>query len=746
MANIRTRIKPPYPTLGEVCRLLAAAFDTKSTDPEIRKRLDRLAREGDFDWSLPPQIIEALLLKPLRGSDPDLSDFVRAFSEHLLREHIELLSHVSLDGLSRDEAAPLLVMHVYATHAASFLVALHDRFGGPDLGDFLRQGANPVNVVFEWAETSLDLPVAKQSFPENKQKRDDIRRWRRGDTIPGFHSSILPLQRELKKQNSNRASQIALFGKWMVVARAFAWLDRECSRAQFGALIPLVRREVLLNCPTRDVGRELSIANFEAGDRLCKVAECGVLLVNRILKRTEPKQSGDRMEARAEIDRFKALLDEHDADGRARYMLDWCEGRWCVLSGEEDVALGHYEQAADQALYRAGSNQRLILEEAISLAACLGKKAAVKRLKHRSLAMGLFSGHFSEFPEEVDVVSDWEIAQLAQAFSQLFPVQARFPEAAAPTRSLPSLPFRMIDEGAAETLQPDLINPNRVISIPTLDGRKYRRPQLIWFASQDRDDYVQQLLDAGADLNISDNTGGSALLSAIQCAEGGWGSQVLDLLLKRPHEKETLDRLTKRKRLSPLYQAVLLGDPEVVVRLLEMGASPDLAAGYPPQTPLYLCIERFAFYRPGFVKQQLVRRYLQPSLEDKEIFRRVSGGWAGAMGDRNNLIGMGDPRKAEIVDRLLDHTVAEAAEVPRHHLLRIAEVLLEHGADPNKKHSSPGPGRTPLMLAAEIDAADVFQCMVKAGGDPSLKDDQGNDCPAIAHSFGSHEVLKTLRY
>ncbi len=746
MANIRTRIKPPYPTLGEVCRLLTAAFDTKSTDAEIRKKLDQLAREGDFDWSLPPQIIEALLLNPLRDFDPELSDFVREFVEVVLRKHVEMLSHVPLDALSRDEAAPLLIKHVYAAHVASFLITLRDRFGGPDLGDFLRQDANPIDVVFEWAKASLALPVAENAFPDNKQKRDDIGRWRRGDTMPGFHSSILPLQRELKERNPNHASQIALFGKWMVAGRAFAWLDRGCRKAQFGPLIPLVSREVLLNCPTRDIGRELSIANFEAGNRLSKVAECGGLLVNGILKRTENKEPEDQKKARLELDRFKALLDETDADGRARYMLDWCEGRWCVLSGEEKAALGYYEQAADQALYRAGPSQRLILEEAISLAAYLGKKAAVKRLKHRALAMGLFSSRFSEFSEDAEVVSDWEIDQLAQAFIQLFPVQARFPEAAISTRLLPEFPFRMIDDVAAEKLKPDLVNPNRVISIPTFDGRKYRRPQLIWFVSQDRAEYVQQLLDAGADLNISDNTGGSALLSAIQCAEGGWGRQVLELLLKLPHEKETLDRLTKRKRLSPLYLAVSLGDPEVVVRLLELGAAPDLSAGYPPQTPLYLCVERFGFCRQGVVKQQLARRYLQPSLEDQEIFRRVSGGLAGAMGDRSSLMSIGDPGKAEVVSGLLDHIVAEAAEVPRYHLLRIAEVLLKHGADPNKKHSSPGPGRTPLMLAAELDAADVFQCMVKAGGNPSLEDDQGNDCLAIAHSFGSYEVLKTLRH
>lgn len=745
MVDTQTSIKPPYPTLGEVCQLLSSAFDTKSADAKTRKKLDRLARDGDFDWSLPRQSIEVLLLKPLLDFDRDLSDFIGNFVEFLFLKHVNLLSQVPLDALSREEAAPLLIKHVYAGHASSFLAALRDRFDGPDLSDFIRQEANPVDVVFRWAEETLGLHVAHLAYPDDKQKRDDVGRWRRGVTIPGFYSSILPLQRELNKKVSGPNPKVTLFGKWLVVARAYAWFDRECCEAGFGPLLPLIGREILLNCPPRDVRQELSVANYDAGKRLREVAKSGGLLVNGRLRRTEEKLPGDQAAARVELDKFEKLLNEHDTDGRARYMLDWCEGRWRMLSGEEEAALEPYERAADQALYRAGLNQRQILEEAISLAAHLGKRAAVKRLKHRALAMGLFSGLFSQFPESPDVVSDWEIEQLAQAFGHLFPVQGRFPEAGQSAPPSPLLPFNIIDRSVAETLKPDCKKPDRVIALPTLDDRRYRKPQLMWFAAQGQVDYVLQLLEAGANVNISDGKGGSALLNALQCAEEGRGRRVLDLLLEWPHEEETLNRLTMKKRLSPLYQAVLLGYPEVVLKLLKMGASPDLPAGYPPQTPLYLCVGRFGFYRQGFVKTQLLRRFALPSLEDNEILRRVSGGLTGALGDRGHLADISNPREAKIASVLLDHIVREGAEVSRHHRLQIAETLLQHGADPNRKHSSPGSGRTPLMLAAENDAADVFQAMVDVGGDPLIKDDQGNDCRIIARSFGSEAVLELLR-
>lgn len=734
--------KPPYPMIGEACQIVTGAFGTKSADPSRRKELDRLAREGDFDWNLRSKIIENLLVEPLRKFDRDFGEFVGQFVTFLLDRHVEMVMRLSLDALSRDEAAPLLVETTYGAHIAAFLISLKDQFGGPDLGEFLREGANPIDVVFRWAEVSLGLEVAALAFPDDKQKRDEVGRWRRGDTIPDFFGSIRSVQRELQAKRPDRKSGVALFGKWLVSARALVWLSRGSKEAGYGSLLGLVRKEILLNCPPRDIGIILSHANIEAGNRFSELKECGLPLLRIKLARTHPKDVGDQASARSELDRFTALTDKLDPDRRTRYFLDWCEGRWHVLAGHEDKALEYYERAANQALYRAGENQRQILEEGISLAAHLRKKPIIKRLKHRALAVRLFAEVFSESQENVEVVSDWEVEQLDQAFGMLFPARSRFHEAEPKPNVGIALPFRAIDQAAADRLKPDLANPDRVISIPTFDGRKYRRPQLIWFASEDRVEDVQRLLEAGADVNKPCEQGGSALLNALQSAEDGLGRQVLDLLLAWPHKRETLDRLTAKKRLSPLYLSVLLGDPVVVSRLLEMGAGADQPAAYPPQTPLYVCTERFAVYRPGWMKGHLLHRMASPSADDREIHRRYSGGWAGAMGDRVSGWKMAG---VKIMGRVADEFAQKAARVPREHYLKIAEHLLKHGADPNRRHFKPGPGRTPLMLAAEFDAADAFRLLVDAGGDPDLKDDQGNDCLAIATGFGSQGVLAILK-
>lgn len=426
--------KPPYPSIGEICSLLASAFSTKSADGPTRKKLDRLARDGDFDWRLRPQIIESLLVNPLNKLDRNFGCFVEQFVDHLLDQHIELLSKVSLDAMSRAEAAPLLLER-YAAAAAAFLVRLKEQFGGPDLGDFFHKTAEPVDVVFTWAERIFGFQIAANVFPEEKSKRDEIGRWRRGATIPDFDRSIVPLRRALLQKRPARQSDISLFAIWLVTARSLSWLVREAQKAKLGPLLDYIRRDVLMNCPTRDIGMELSNANHKAGVRMPEVAEFALTLFTNRLNRTSAKTRDDRSIARKEISQLEVLLKKHDSHGGAHYMLEWCEARWHILSNNEDGALAFYERATNMALYRSGENQRAILKEALCLAAHLGKKPITKRLTHRALALGMFPGIVRASLESFDVISEREIKEFAGRFFLIFPIPARFPALASDTHS-----------------------------------------------------------------------------------------------------------------------------------------------------------------------------------------------------------------------------------------------------------------------------------------------------------------------
>lgn len=745
MSENSTTVMPPYASTGEVCQFLIGAFGTKAENPVRRKELSRLARDGDFDWRLPGQLIDGLLSEPLRKFDPEFGNFVGNFTNWILEQHIEMVLRLPLDALSRGQALTLLIEGCYSAHIASFMGAVWDQFGGPDIRDFILKDSYPVDVVFDWMDRVVEGDIGRIVYPDDKQKRDDIARWRRGDTIPDFYASIMPLMRRLQEKLPNQTSEIALFGKWLMTARALAWIDRRSRDAGYKTVLDLVRRELLLNCPQRDIGRILSKANFEASRSLSELVKCGLVLKETKLSRLQLKSVGDQTEARKELDRFAVLTEECAPDGHTRYLLDWCEGRWLVLSGQEEKALAFYEKAVRGALYRAGESQKTIIEEALALAAHLKKKAPLKRLKHQALALNLFSEVFTQFDEQSDIVPEWEVEQFAQSFRPLFPDQGRFPEAPPSDRHV-NLPFRVYDRTATLNLKPDLANPNRVISIKMKDGKPYRRPQLIWFASEGQVDEVRSLLDAGADVNKLDEQGGSALLNALQHAKQTGDRRVVDLLLTYPHKKETLNQMSKKKRLSPLHLAVQLGEPDIVEALLDMGSSVDQQASIQPISALYLCVEKLGIYGKEKERTQaLMRKMMSPTPEGSDAIRRYLGGLAGVFGDNTSLIDLTNPRHAMIMNEIGEYFFTKDTDVPRNNRMDIVNILLEHGADPNLRHSSCGPGRTPLMMAAEADLLDAFRLLQEHGGNPMLTDDDGNNCFVIARGFNSMEVFSYLR-
>ena len=77
-------------------------------------------------------------------------------------------------------------------------------------------------------------------------------------------------------------------------------------------------------------------------------------------------------------------------------------------------------------------------------------------------------------------------------------------------------------------------------------------------------------------------------------------------------------------------------------------------------------------------------------------------------------------------------------------MIRIAAVLLNAGASPNASQKYPVPGGTPLMLAAESDLPELFDLMVRNGGDPLRPDAMGQNCSHIARSFQARQILSYL--
>ncbi len=731
---------PPYPRIGELYRAVAGALDTKAQN----RKVDRLAREGEFDWSLLSELSDELINAPLgKYIDADFGSFMRNHLDHACHEYLGLVSAVPLDSLNRAEAMPLLVEHYFSPLGAMLIYEFKKEFGGPNLMRFLDADEHPIRVVVKWFEDESQISIAKQAFPQStdtdKSYRETFHRWINGTQIPDLLSIKLLSDKLLEKVSSEKKNAVLNMCRWMLLARALLWLESKPS-------IPFrnfMRRYLLLGMPAIDTGQILFRAMHDAGTRYEPLKLPAGSLYEK-LNRTTEKSLGERHKTKAELDDLVALTEELDFDGRTHFLIEWLHGRWHALSGMFEEAMACYERAVDLGNYRAGANQKEIVKEALAIAAHIKRKTALNRLKHLAVAFQLF-----EEPSDSDVIQDWEIEQFQQQFYRLFPAQGRFPEALSSDDDVEPLPILVMSQEEMDRIRPDLTNPERRRTISFPSGQKRRWHQLRLFASFGRAEEVEVLLKHGACVNQLDDSGASALLTAIQYANDKGDRKALDLLLRNKHETETLNSQTDKKKLTPLICAVEYGEPDVVERILDLGATADIEGNYPSRTPLYLCIETIGALRnPNLIYQRMYTSLMEDNDRVmQEIRRRENISIGGVYGEGKNIQALlANPRNLEWANELC---IAMANDfISRHSeekLVKIAELLLKKGANPNFPHQYPESGRTPLMLAAESNSVKTFDLMMRYGGYPYQTDSSGQNCIRIAFAFRSAEIMHYLR-
>ncbi len=737
------KLLPPYPRMGEIYRTLALAFDTKARNRDV----DKYAREGDVDWKLPRSLVDELFFKPFcTVLDEECAEVLCQSLIRFYQDYISLVGSLGLDGLLREQALPVLIKTFFVPHGASVLRELGESFGGPNIARLLDSEQTSIVAVFDWLSPDDPYAIAKTAFPgstgADKTSREMVFRWIQGKQLPDLPSIRLFLS-ELKRHGSvEQMRRIPDLKRWLMTARAIDWLERNsdgcCPKS-------LMLSFILRGTPIVDVGRALSEVLHEEGGRLSDL-KMPALMLGECLKRATPKRKGEQEQRRLDLEEFDALLKTHDPEGRTRYWLEWFKGRWEIFSGNLDAALPHYRSAVASASYRAGSNQKEILTDALLLAAALEDRKFLASLKQQAIALGIL---MPPTEQDADVVQDWEIEHLQDRFHAAFPLEGFFPEAETSSVIQQRFPVLLLETEMLEKRGPDLRNPDRVVTFQCPDGQKRRWPQISFFASLGRVDAVQDLLGKGADVDKLDAQGGSALLCAIQHARQTDDRRALDALLSVPHKRETLDSLTTRKQLSPLFEAIDYGEPDVVESLLRMGANPELRGNIIGETPLYYCMSLLGRVRyPAKMYQALYGSlHLDWDVVTQETMRRYGVAMAGVFGEKTGSDErLKETRNRQIYEELVSAMVGcmlKRHSIPK--LIRIAELLLEHGANPNAPARYPVPGRTPMMLAAEDNSGSAFDLMLRHGGDPFIRDSQGFDCLRIAHSFRAAEVVRYMR-
>ncbi|MGO0305264.1 hypothetical protein ACTL6P_01440 [Endozoicomonas acroporae] len=530
----------PFPTIGEIYRVLAGALGTKNNNRD----LDRMAREGDYDHLLRNSLLDELFRDPLaKRLSPQFSEFFCNHLDHLISEYIKLVTSVGIDTLTRAESLPLLIEHFFSPLAEKFLIQVHSLFSGPVPATYFsgNDGSNAIEAVCEWLENNISSFSPFLSYQE-KIQQDQYRKWKQRKELPKSTSFTVFLE-EFPESPDRQRILIHL-----TIARAVQYFLDICSKNDLLESANITYRK----SDSRGITNILAEANLNYGKKFAPIAPVA-FAASDVLRRKFRKTVNTKEDSWRLLEEFEKQMIKYDPDGITGHYLAWQKAKWFVYAGQYKEALIHYKSAFDQTIYRA-ENLSEILKEALAVAAFKRDMVFLKQLKNQAIAFGCFNaiGERDKLSRaskrsKDNIVEDWELEQWTTHFSILFPPENCFPDCIDEKKHEVEFPFLQDFDPDSYNKKPDLKRPNRMISIDMVfGGVKRRYPQLVLYARCNQPDNVKALLDSGADVDMLSSISESALLFSLLTVVNTGDRRCFDLLKEHEHSYETMNIKTDK--------------------------------------------------------------------------------------------------------------------------------------------------------------------------------------------------------
>ena len=171
----------PFPTLVEIIRTVANAFDTKQSN----KSLDEKVNDANVDYRQVKKFLDDSIGAPLQKIDEDLSQITTENIQDVIEQYVNMVQSVSLDFVSRDDSLPLLLELWFPHFAVKFLDDIHHKKGGPKPTELVSSTDLAVDVVIDWiAEHEAEWKPFVNSCDKNEI--DLIDSWKRGRQLPSL--------------------------------------------------------------------------------------------------------------------------------------------------------------------------------------------------------------------------------------------------------------------------------------------------------------------------------------------------------------------------------------------------------------------------------------------------------------------------------------------------------------------------------------------------------------------------------
>lgn len=716
-------LSTPFPTVFEGLRLLFKALDIKGGN----KAIDDEARNVWADYRYLDEFITGLPGERLEGYiSKEVSSFFQLEFKKIVDDYLLLVATHSADGLTREEVMQPLVEFWLVPRIASLVNSICFDAKFVSAIELLSSQSMSVSIVLGWLDQNSNEWLGYKKQCEKEQK-DRISAWQRGEDMPSAHSIALLGRNEIKSGLS--VSDWLRIKTLLFISRALDFIRKE----RLGKLAIARSREYLLGAKISKQKFNQTLGSLRIKSlRRIPIVYGPITNISEGMLRKKEKPDASKDSLRLDVDFVRSALKKQGEYNSSSFFVDWMDARWYVFSNDLIKANELYKQAVESAIYRAGDQLKAIVKEALVVAASIKKsdkaspdKTFLKQLKNVSILFKLDTESVDQLqiksPENKleDFVQLSEVEMWKGHFNTVFPAKGFFSQHNYFHGKDSAGPILLVK---SKHTKPDYQHVNRNIKVGEAAQKIY--PQIVWFILNGSYEVVKRLIAKGARVDVNSSSGDTPLIMALEklvvmeFPRRSFDDSFYKLIIEQSRVSDTVNSQTQKRKLTPLLLAVKSGRPEIVEKLLSLGANPNLRGDSDNQTALNICLKILNLHKnPNRLFESFIDQRITPEALDS--FRRETNALYGHMLEDQVQAMSNRPADLLQIERyIVNDSVNQILEFINPDDMRaIFKMLLDKGADPNSQMTTPLKGYTPLMLAVEKDLDEEVAMMLSCEGD-----------------------------
>lgn len=689
--------KIPYFLPAEVVRAIARAIDSKNNSESLDNKChDLYLSKNELDQFINIHIHKVIERVELKKS---VENELKALVAQMFDDYLKIVATYNLSERNRDDIGPWIIEAFFCPHLiniVSFLGVRTKPFQKSDYIELMTDTSTSLELAFKIVEERVKGWSAFYASL-SKGDKDKITAWRRGDDLPSY-GSLLSI---LNSKHHDISKNILVF---LITARAIGYFKRH---NDFELLTQYFKSP-----------RSLDALMVQFEDLLLALQESDMQYVATLYQKKDEQF----------LHRPPTIILELLTYSLSSFSKD-----------EVKQAKEYFVNAFELSLYRSGHLCERIIEVGFVIASwqespdinLISKLKSIQNLYGYTLPTIVTE---DTKRKKENLVEDWEINMWRSNAQRVFNnFKVELPEKYTVYSSV--LPVHL----NAKELKLNLKKPNKKVKINDndklhrdKDKRKQVTTQLIWNTLQKNLDAVNQLLQAGADINILSDSNESALLVALQYMNLTELHKPEDSFYQAlkglEYKPKTINAVTAKKHLFPLLSAVQTGRFEVVEQILSLGADVSQKGGSGHLDALTMCISLI-----GTIKNSklLLDQFSMINEDPKAAIARMSDfEFSAFVRETQGSLGLNRQQMTrylaqnmknsnamailkEVTEVFKEQTQANYELFDLSEMRKIAKLLIDQGANPSARYDWHGiDGYTPFLLACELNEAELVSYML----------------------------------